>query len=159
LLELHRNVTKAQQQLFQAMDTSVGQVWSAIGDQKDFIGGWKTFLGGVKDDLDELEHNVVGRLRLKSQELQTALSGLFDIATASQAQHFQALEKLNSVWTGLSTISIARHSLTTLVQAFRESDNMVMRAAGKQQIELAGTLQSIEHVPTYSVIPCTWIHS
>ena len=96
-MELHRNVTKVQEQLFKAMDDSLNQVWRNQGEQKDFVGDWNTLLHRVKEDLSELQLDVMTKVQMGGHTLEGVLSGLLERIMEEQKAHKKEWEKMNAV--------------------------------------------------------------
>ena len=77
-MNLHRNLTKVQQQLYKAMDDSLNRMWKVQGGQREFVGQWDTFVQRARADLPQLLREVTRRVRNGGELAEQLLSGLSD---------------------------------------------------------------------------------
>lgn len=63
LLALHKNITKTQQSLFIALETSLNESWESISTQKEFAGTWRRILSDVLGELMQTKREVVNAMK------------------------------------------------------------------------------------------------
>jgi hypothetical protein len=97
LLALHRNVTRVQEQLLKAMDTSLDEVWRTQAEQKAFSGSWKEFLSRVMGDVEDLQDGILEKVRMGGTRLESMLSQLLDRIMDAQTENTVALERMDMV--------------------------------------------------------------
>lgn len=99
-MNLHRNLTKVQQQLYKAMDDSLNRMWKVQGGQREFVGQWDAFVQRARADLPQLLREVTHRVRNGAELAELLLSGLSDKIRQHQAAYEARVSQVEEVAPG-----------------------------------------------------------
>lgn len=97
LLDLYRNITKVQQGLFDAMDTSLQQTWAVLSEQKKWSATWKADMGAMQDEMQEAGRVTSQSLAQQGDELRQMLEEIQQHAATSLNKEFAELGEVIKV--------------------------------------------------------------
>lgn len=93
-------MTKAQHQLYKAMDDSLNRVWQVQGGQKEFVGQWDAFVQRARADLPQLLREATRAVRNGGELAEQLLSGLSDKIYQHQAVYEARMGQVEEVAPG-----------------------------------------------------------
>lgn len=154
MLDLYRNVTKAQENLFEAMDTSLQRVWGQLHEQREWAAGWKGMMAKVHGDVETAGQDASNIVRNVGKELAGLLYKLMADSSDSRKRQTAELEELENTVHRLrvSTEEIAHNveksaidtqdTLTSLAEKGRAELHSMMETGHQQSFQLHSTLST-----------------